>query len=246
MIADLAPAFNFVFSPSTVAYYDASDRPTLQGSGRPIFVLPGNHDRFHTNLGEPACTNFEKTFTTNWAQNGQCVRHVVFEKTRARLAIVCADFCLRHEDDAEGQPRWISRFGQGRAYEDTLHELRERTTKLQHSSKPTAVAWAVHFPPMGEPSSRHKLLNGISLIEAAEQLGIAVMLAGHFHTSEIISIASGKILVAGTSCAVDAQYNNWIHVIEIDVSTDPVQLNREDYRWNKKQQNFELRQTHRL
>jgi 3',5'-cyclic AMP phosphodiesterase CpdA len=182
MREDLDVAFNFITSPAAVGVTSTQRTPTLAASGLNVVLLPGNHDRYLSELGGPGGTDFDEVFEEFW-ELGERVQSVVFEEegTRQNLGIVCADFSLRYHSDAQ-VPKTMGRLGQGRVYQSVLDDLVVETERLRSNSPSIGIIWAVHFPPNAPGGTRSLgLIDGRNLVSSARDQGVRHILAGHIH-----------------------------------------------------------------
>jgi hypothetical protein len=62
MMIDIGVASSFIKEPAQSGFVTEKLFPTLKASNLPIFIVPGNHDKYLDNRGAPNCKNFELTF----------------------------------------------------------------------------------------------------------------------------------------------------------------------------------------
>ena len=175
---------------------------------RKIFLMPGNHDRFKpahpitkriAEALEPGGVEFDVVFGDFWPSSadtvakckiGDCERKVVARCLPGKpgLCVVAADFCLRHEDDAEGiwNLRPFAYAGQGRVYKEVLDAIVDTTKTFQSQQPPTAVIWMIHFPPLlptelATLEQWKRLIGAKHVIKAAKDAQVGLILAGHIH-----------------------------------------------------------------
>lgn len=212
---DLQAAHRFVASPAFFRYKDLNDQPTLQGSGKRVLVLPGNHDRYDSRFGaKPGNTAFDRTFAAGW-HCGQSVQELWNEpKGDERLAILGADFSL-----ASGErPRLPRTYeGCGRVYQDRLDSLCDLTASVRHAKPGCGVIWAVHFDPEAAPVWL-ELIDSKKLLDAARAQAVGAILCGHTHASRNGS-ASPPIYVCGTTTQLVAPDKNRFQIVTIDVDS---------------------------
>lgn len=214
-------------------------RKDLGECGVPVVLIPGNHDRMAVPTHKPGGTGFDGVFASAWGV-GQTARILsVLEKTvggRSRLALVGADFTLRHAADATA--RLGGAFGQGRVHATTLRQLVSLTEALRQLDPAMAVLWVVHFPPgFRDVAPALSLINDDSLIEAAEQQGVAAILAGHTHECRDYDISFGaapvRVLCAGTATQYHAPGGNFVHLVEIHVAAGSTTVSRTSLRFDR-------------
>ena len=219
-------------------------RPTLQGAQLPVIVLPGNHDRFDGPTAVPPFwasggRNFDAHF-----EDWRSVSAVAFTlkaplpQTDA-LTVVCGDLTLIEDADADGL--W-GRLGQGCAYETVLARMVELSSKAR-SFGPTAVLWAVHFPPQfpGEDAVM-RLLNAESLLKKATSVGVSHILSGHTHQPLVykpVKFPTVEVHCAGTACSLSSPTANAFHSRSFEVTGEVIENVRYcDFVWNDLAEDF--------
>src|ERR1700730_6313035 len=126
---DLSIALSFLNAPPAAGVTSAEGMPTLAASGLNIFLLPGNHDRYATELGGPGGTDFDDIFSQYW-ESGSRVQAVVLERDDEKLGIIAADFTLTQS--LHSDVPYIRHLGQGRAYPEVLKLLERMTIELRN------------------------------------------------------------------------------------------------------------------
>jgi predicted phosphodiesterase len=235
--ADLQRALDFVHAPVQVGlgWLTRSREPSLSEVNAPIYLLPGNHDRFVAKpYGYvPGGTQFDVVFKDHW--DGPVQTYPLLIKADVTLAIVGADFNLLNSDDAD---RWFGSLAQGMVYPKILNEL-ERQTKALPDYARRCVIWAVHFPPAYPGVSPYlQLLEEDSLIQRANGCGVKAILAGHTHDAVKYRRPKMKfdVYCAGTASQAFSPEGNHFRVIE--VATDDagtINIKSEEYRFNRVQ-----------
>ncbi len=201
----------------------------LKGAGRPILLLPGNHDRYRSSFLStlllrpfpPGGTLFDEYFGHYW-KVGQGVQGWISPpKGDARLGLVSADLSLRENEGKDSLT--YSYLGQGKAYEDVIAELGKLTDELRADYPNLGLLWIVHFPPK-YPQNKDflRLLEDETLIKAAYKKGISYVLSGHTHIPRAYTATSSdgstvEVLCAGTAAQVVALEGNFIHELTIEV-----------------------------
>jgi predicted phosphodiesterase len=233
---DMRAAAMHIDSQPLDGYRDARDRPTFRSIGRELVLLPGNHDRYRNAAFFPAGREFDAAFRGYWRPVHE-VQSVTLQINDQRLAIVCADFCLRNSWDATD---FFGMLGQGMAYESTVEDLR-RETNLQRSAQ-AAVIWVVHFPPQFPGiADTLRLLDDVNLLKAAAELEVGHILCGHTHHPLVYPPGDPptRIYCAGTACQYWAPHGNFIHLYDIEASgTQITSVSRSDLRWVQAQGDF--------
>jgi 3',5'-cyclic AMP phosphodiesterase CpdA len=240
--AHLTPAANYITDRCTNKWWTASELPGLNSWGLPIFVLPGNHDRYCDESGTAGGREFEKYFAGHWSDDSRVKTFPLEMPDYEQLAIVAADFTLRENRDA-GDFSPLLRYGRGKVYQDTITELVSETRR-QHQRGCTAVMWATHFP-VRPPSGTWldnwslALLEEDRLITAAKACGVRHLLAGHIHRKERYRVpgADLEIFCAASSLATPAA--NEIHVMTIKVTNGSISdLDLQDHVYDQERLEF--------
>ena len=203
----------------------------------PLFVVPGNHDRFGA-LGLPGNRLFDSMF--DWQAGMQQAEVIgVLEREGSRLVLVGADLCLP-------QGQWgdtmFGYAGQGIASPGVLRSLeRESQAARTKFGSDAALAWAVHFPPQFpqcDPSL--KLLNDRGLIKAAKAAGVPTIFAGHTHKDMIYVRDDVTVMCAGSATQHVSPWGNTIHWCRIRTRRGGYTVERSDLRWREDTGRFEL------
>ena len=206
--------------------------PTLLGLGRPTLLMPGNHDRYQNGLGKSGGEYFDEAFKDHWPK-GSRVHYKVVQKGNQKLAVIAADFCLKIDKHADGNPKKLKRLGQGKCYPEVLSELQKQTIELIKLHPGLVVIWSIHFPIKGKTGSNMKLIDAHKIENLAVELGIKIILSGHMHKVDCVEISGGLQLQAGTCCAVDFEGGHYVH--EVDITIDGKSINKvsiSDSKWN--------------
>ena len=166
----------------------------------------------------------------------------VLQQSDDHLGIIAADFSLLTNADVEdsGQRKLNKVLGQGKCHTNVLNELENTTRELRDLYPNLVIVWAVHFPPVGiDPDDDLALRECVMLKNSATKLNVRVLLAGHLHKKLEHELGLGRMLGAGSFCAVDFEGNHWIHLIELDArSGELVGLSREDYKFSINERMF--------
>ena len=220
--------------------------PTIFSDGKPILLMPGNHDRLHPLVIKPkiCLDRFEKIFPLFWGLDCSPGVKSVFlpSPQNPLLCIVCADFSLRKSSQAS--LRFGVRFGvwgQGIVDPVRLRLLEDHTIDSQNRSIP--VAWALHFAPLyPKQKMLEKLRESEKLIELAEALKISVILCGHTHKKQKYFLGPKKVPVycGGTSGCI--KIGSWDTSICIhDFSLDGpriTDIKHNEYFWDEDANTF--------
>lgn len=232
---DLKTAQTFVTAPVLSAFLSSSGLPTLQASGRSIYVVPGNHDRYRDDAGTPGGSDFFLAFSKSYMPNrSDRISYITIAKNGEKLSLIFADFCLESRFHC-AEPA-VDPFGQGFAYQRIIDGLTTATTRLRALDSRRCVAWVVHFAPFDCGYSLE--LSGFgSLQNAALTYDIPLMLCGHTHKSSKFQTGGLTVYCAGSACCVDSYGAHWMHEIEI-TRVDQWQIARKNYQWNEARTEF--------
>jgi 3',5'-cyclic AMP phosphodiesterase CpdA len=242
--ADLTTAFQYVNDPVQDRWLTQLDHPTLQ-AGPPhnnrILLIPGNHDRYQGLRFYPGGTEFDNTFQNYWDGKQRVQTLFVFRKGTERLAVIGADFCLKHQDDANAGvgKSDMAYLGQGRAYVDVSIDLQAETQYWNDQN--AAVIWAVHFPPgFAGVDPSLTFLDDFMLLDAAWRMGVEHIFCGHTHVPRQYSVVDSvggrrvNIYCAGTAmqyCAPPPNTNT-VHRFNCEVENGRVHaLDWQTWRW---------------
>src|SRR5437588_10496771 len=100
---DAAAAFCTDSPAGPVPYLTRWGEPTLRGASVPVYLLPGNHDRFGW-MRDAGGRYFDQAFARMWsADQGAQVYDVLLGSTEGqKLAFIAAALTLRQNSDAQG------------------------------------------------------------------------------------------------------------------------------------------------
>src|SRR5712691_1472606 len=192
----------------------------------PVFLMPGNHDRFQGFRCLPAGKSFEKVFGPSWDAGQGIVRYssssvkvVVLTKEREHLVVCLVDFSLkskRHQTSGFG---WL---GQGKVYVNVLEELGKLTQRVKRQVANVYIVWAIHFPPQ-HPNERLelRLIDGKLIGPKAEACGAGLIICGHVHEELIyrIGASSGvQVVCAGSATSVESGSEHALFDLQFDLA----------------------------
>lgn len=185
----------------------------LDAAGLPIFLFPGNHDRYSGRRGAGGEV-FDQIFEPYWSV-GQGAEYRVIRNT---LGIVMGDLTLGSPGEAGS---WRGQWGQGRAARDRVAFMVAETRLLRAEYAGIAVIWAVHFPPAFTNLDEDLvLLEEERLIEAAEAEGIGLLLCGHTHEHRPPYPVGPKgivqVLCVGSACQQNPN-DNTLYLLDLDI-----------------------------
>jgi 3',5'-cyclic AMP phosphodiesterase CpdA len=233
--SDLGVAHAFVDeAPAKNGFTSETARPTLQASRRPIYVIPGNHDRYANNYAVTNSRTFDLTFGSYLNKFNGYVGHWVRRKQGRHIGFVFADFTLRTRSDASSR---MHVFGQGRVYQDVLADLKARTFQLRADYPDIALNWLVHFAPY-DCGSFLELIDWQNIVSAAAAAGVTATLCGHTHAQYKIQVGNHTIYCAGSAGCADSETTSTVHILRFDIDTS-VSVRRENYKWNNRELEFE-------
>jgi hypothetical protein len=201
---DLQAAFDFLFAAPVRGYLGANRRPTLQAAGKPILLLPGNHDRFG-HFHRPGNLRFDQFFHAQWPA-GQGVHTwppFVDHQSGEKLIVIGVDFTLSAGDLGN---LYLDFLAQGRAYQSRVDTLLAETQKVIHQHQGSAILWAMHFPPRKD-IVLHELLEAYRLEAALQTLSrsqqphpVLALLCGHLHFLDATTQCAGiPVFICGTT-----------------------------------------------
>jgi hypothetical protein len=231
MALDINAAKNFLSEPARAGFTTALRLPTLDATDLPIYVLPGNHDKYVNNTATPNCPNFELIFADQYMPNfTKHVGHKILRKRGHAFGFVYGDFCLRSRTDASD--RAIGPYGQGRVYAEVLNEMKSRTQMLRRKYSGVTLIWIIHFAPF-DCGWTLELIDGHEVIDAATKLGIPCTLCGHTHQARKLSDPARKHVVycAGSAGCIDSDRDSQLHLFEFEVG-DGLKFARHNFQWN--------------
>ncbi|MCG6553521.1 MAG: metallophosphoesterase [Candidatus Magnetominusculus sp. LBB02] len=218
--------------------------------GKPIIIVPGNHDRFRSIFALPGGFSFDRYFEKYWnCGNKRVQAHLLPNDIEPRLAIICADFSLKsvqHITTPTGHP------GQGKVDDTILQYLIDKTKEISDSFAECAFIWMIHFAPNCEGhfeiGKNHSLIDYNKLIEAAMDTNVKHIFCGHTHMSEIYSEGNGRVNIfcAGTSACLPGtekqdKRDPKIHVRDIEIDNGKIiEIRSLDIPWDKDLRNFQV------
>jgi hypothetical protein len=236
MMSDIGVAYSFITEPANRGFVTATRSPTLNFSDLPIYLVPGNHDKYGDDRASPNCKTFELKFESYLRKFGGGVGHWVREKQGRYLGFVYADFCLLSRGDASD--KLYGAYGQGRVYEHILNELKHRTLNLRNRYKGICLVWVIHFAPFN-CGVRLELIDWWDIIKAALALGVRATLCGHTHRAEKYVVDDHVVYCGDSAGCVDSETDSRVHVVHLDVD-DTCQISRKNYVWSGSKHEFVL------
>jgi 3',5'-cyclic AMP phosphodiesterase CpdA len=235
MATDIGVARAFVDDAPLSGFRSESHRPTLQSARRPIYVLPGNHDRYANNYATTNSRLFDFAFESYLHNFNGYVGHWVRRKTGQYLGFVYADFTLRARSDATTR---LGAYGQGRVYQDVFDDLKKRTFALRSKYSGINLCWMLHFAPF-DCGLHLELVDWQQIAQAASAAGVSITLCGHTHAQAKIQSHGHTIYCAGSAGCVDSENSSTVHVLRFEIDGSNFNVRRENYNWNGRQIKFE-------
>jgi len=214
--------------------------PTISGAGLPIFLLPGNHDRYKLLLRRlgyaPGSRKFHQMFSRYWQGD---VKTNVIVKDRLAVGIIAADFSLRKWRDAEWPDVVVNSYSQGRVYSDILDELVDATDtfRADHAGADGIfIIWAVHFPPLSTKTESYmRLVDGEQVVASANDCGVSLILSGHTHDPfELYSPRmTFRALGTGSTTQFDSSEGNFCQVVSVESDGHGFRVEVEHYQFDR-------------
>ena len=239
--ADVRAAADFIKGvvPSSWVGSERAFRPLVADFLPPVILMPGNHDRYEPPSLRPQSLEFETAFGPCWdfspTNTGQFAHHrfahtVEIQKDDCSLVICTVDFSLPDLSDALPAGKLgLGYLGQGivkrkqnlpYAKLTPLDELVQQTEWAKENIENCSVVWCVHFPPaFPSIASDMQLIDEHYLIDAAEELGIKIILSGHTHVYRSYLARSGlRVICCGTTTAKSTSSGHQYLRLEIDTN----------------------------
>jgi len=239
---DLLKAKEFLEGPPAGAF--SAGASVLANIDVPVWVLPGNHDRFIYTGQEwffsPGGTLFDQILSNHWSGKVRAYPPLRNVNDRLSVLLLAADFGLQKSSDSTRLHRF-NKLAQGRVYEQVLATLESETISQQRHeilecpNHQLVTLWAIHFPPAFEGLSASKsLLQAADLVSKAEALNIQAVLAGHTHIHRDYDASPHvRVLCAGTATANDSatKHCQIISVKRTSGHSSPIEVNH--YEWDR-------------
>lgn len=219
---DINEAFTYIDSPSRPSLHKGMRVPGLGNAKEKLILIPGNHDRFEWESWRPPFyipggKRFDSAFRDYWCPQLRNVQSWDVGK-RGKVFVLGADLCLSCLADAGGDR--IASLGHGIAHHEIIEDLEEETLGLAGGRDSNFLIWNIHFFPCNCADGRLNLLDADRLLEAAERCGVHIILCGHLHTRELVSLSKNRIVFrAGTPTSLDSEEEHCFHLITIELST---------------------------
>lgn len=207
---DLKCARDYLTSPCHAGWTTRLGAPSLDIQGG-LVVLPGNHDRYRGKLLRSNGKEFDEAFKDLWNPLSSCGRvSTCAHRTTGGMTVVvgCADFSLLRCRDG-WPPAWVGHVGTGRAYSHVVKNLVEASRAACFEYETQALIWVVHFPPGFQGVSPSlKLHQEGELIAAAQESGVALLLAGHTHDARRYRLG-GVVVNCAKSLLEASEHDDW-------------------------------------
>ena len=235
LTTDIGVARAFVDDAPLSGFRSESRKPTLKSARRPIYVVPGNHDRYANNFATTNSRIFDLAFEDYLHNFNGYVGHWVRRKDGQYLGFVYADFTLRTRSDATSR---LGAYGQGRVYQDVFENLKNQTFVLKNKYGGINISWILHFAPF-DCGSHLELIDWQQIAHAASAAGVQVTLCGHTHNQAKIQAYGHTIYCAGSAGCVDSEDRSTAHILRFEIDGQQFGVRRENYKWNGRQMKFE-------
>lgn len=237
LASDLNVAKTFVADPAKAAgFRSEAERPTLQAAKKDIFLLPGNHDRYASNLGATNSRTFDLIFERFLGRHDGVIGSWVRRRRECYIGFVFADFTLEERSHATNK---LYAYGQGRVYEDVLQALKDRTLELRARYPGIGLNWILHFTPYDCGNRSLELIDWSSVAQSASALGVLTTLCGHTHQQTKIQTAGHTVYCAGSAGCIDSENSSTAHIIRYRHDEDGWRIARENFLWNSRRLCFD-------
>lgn len=225
--------------------------PTLGNLRIPIWLLPGNHDRYKVGprykmsglIYAPGGKDFDVVFEDYWqgpvmsfsSSDYGVEYYAPIIRDRLAVVVVGVDFNLLATDNCDRPYGWLA---QGKVYDKILDKLEAETfdrVRNCHAQGLThvCVIWAMHFPPHYPRISPFlKLLDSEFLTLRANACGVKAILAGHTHDPVRYRRPEMKFDVFCAGTASQAFVHGGNHCRVLDITSDNagnISIVSEDY-----------------
>lgn len=159
IIDDLLGAANFVHNSVVDTRKYARNSASLSQTGLPVFIVPGNHDRFNSDAYTclPGNHAFDLFFPNHWDEGDYFKVNHLYSSASPRLSIISADFTLVLDDKIEIVPG--GHYGQGLVCRDRLDRLIDLTIRERDNNPDSCIIWLIHFAPLTQSAFDGKILN---------------------------------------------------------------------------------------
>lgn len=229
---DLGVAKSYLEAPVVSGYIAASGNASIRQDDLPIFVMPGNHDRYRSDNADPGSKNFDLSFAKLQQNSYQFTDSIVLEAGEGGLlGVISCDHCLDIAGDADA-PVALCKYGQGRVYDARLSQLERETETMMRKHAGISILWVSHFPLFDSVPFGLKLRYKENLLALAEKMGIRVILSGHVHKFHDEPVGRLRNIAADASTSIDRTPENEIHILEFDLDSNPANPKIERYRFS--------------
>ena len=156
---DLAASRDFLFGDvgAGKTYLTDKDMPTMQGARRPIYIVPGNNDRYSDPLNRiPGARLFEQVFSQEWQVGAWGVQstRIALKDSNYTVVLIAADCSLQSNADASNPFDAFAVLGQGRAYESVVDGLEQMTVAARAKDSSICVpVWVRAFSARDRPGA---------------------------------------------------------------------------------------------
>jgi predicted phosphodiesterase len=216
-LRNLQSALAFLDRPAVSGYFNAQSQPTLQAAGKPIVLIPGNHDCYRP-FHFPGGRHFDSVFSAYWGAGQGAQLLWVRQRSGETLVLLGVDLTL-HRHDMGSQHLPLGFLGRGRAYRKRLKELCSLTHQSRRQYPGCAILWVIHFEPEAQ-NPWLRLLDERYLAAALQQEPADAILCGHTHESSPAKLfGSVPVFVCGTTTQHASVHGNSLLALDVTVQT---------------------------
>ncbi|HKV33747.1 MAG TPA: metallophosphoesterase [Pyrinomonadaceae bacterium] len=231
-------------------FLDGPTSGSVSKLGIPVWILPGNHDRYQYTAQEwffsPGGTHFDEILGNHWSGKVKAYPPLRDIDDRLSVLVLAADFGLQNTSDST-RLRRFNKLAQGKVYEPVLTALASETISQQEAERngfpqhEQVILWAVHFPPLFRDISVAKsLLEATALVNKAKELGVHAILAGHTHYArDYFAAPDVRVLCAGTATQNDSVTKHCQIISVKRISGGPSTIDVAHYEWDKDRVTFQ-------
>lgn len=242
LLRDMKVAEEYISSIPYNKYVNGYDFPTLAASDLDIVVLPGNHDNYSDDDGNPGNRKtFELAFEDFIPNYNNGVGDAIFDIGDESIGFILADFSLsvaaqsrKHITDVLN----LTKKGRGIVHRPIYDELIKRT--VQHRKETKNSIWLIHFAPF-PCKSMLELIDFPTIIEGAQKVGVKTIICGHTHENSKHEIDEVTVYCGGAAGSIDSINDCRIQFFDIELPSGKVV--RDNYKYKLGDTKFEIWKT---
>lgn len=215
----------------------------------PVFLIPGNHDRYDFDLfALPAGIEFDNTFTHYWEKNKR-IQSIRLKKDGVDVvSVILCDFTLKEKKESKYV---LGHYGQGKFDDDDLKLL----NSIAEEEKDLPQLCMIHFSPeiktrpfdiLKKMKNQFEILiNGDLLLKGLNELGISYIFCGHTHKKDFYTTSKFReieIHCSGTSGCIKKKHDTSIHFRDIHINNSNGEIDKivkQDFSWKNSRERFE-------